>query len=168
MYDAYVLPARQLSKLLDRMPELFRRKPYIVYGKPEALEAAFRAGCSDFLKEAWTPAEMYIRLRRLIPENEIDLGFGKMTFSDFSVSIDDRKEKLNRQEYLLLRCLCRNRGTVVPREVLFYELWGSEGGNSRVVDMHVVNLRKKLRRLVRNEKSDAIIYTVRGSGYSIP
>jgi two-component system response regulator VanR len=91
-----------------------------------------------------------------------------MTFSDFSVSIDDRKEKLNRQEYLLLRCLCRNRGTVVPREVLFYELWGSEGGNSRVVDMHVVNLRKKLRRLVRNEKSDAIIYTVRGSGYSIP
>ncbi len=168
MYDAYVLPAMRLSKLLEEKPQLFKRKPFIVYGREEDLETAFRAGCGDFLKEPWSPVEMHIRLRRLVPENEIDLGFGKLFFSNFCLSLGSRKEELNRQEFLLFRCLCRNRGNVVPREVLFYELWGTEGGNSRVVDMHIVNLRKKLKRLVRDKHTGTIIWTVRGNGYSIP
>lgn len=71
---------------------------------------------------------------------------------------------LSLQEARILRLLLHQRGEPVPREALFYAVWGRPPtGESRVVDVHVSNLRGKLRRLF--PESRGCLRSVRGVGY---
>ena len=49
-------------------------------------------------------------------------------------------------------------------------IWGKEGGKSRVVDVHVASLRKKLSSLAppSARNTEKLIQTIRGEGYLIP
>ena len=73
------------------------------------------------------------------------------------------------QEGKILNLLLRHSGTVVPREALYYGIWGRTGAGSRVVDMHVSKLRSKLESLQRDlpESNRVKIATVHGEGYYI-
>jgi DNA-binding response OmpR family regulator len=74
---------------------------------------------------------------------------------------------LGTQEQTILRLLAANRGEPVSREVLYYGIWGKPAlERSRVVDMHVASLRRKLRGLFG--ASTDHIRTVRGVGYLMP
>jgi DNA-binding response OmpR family regulator len=70
------------------------------------------------------------------------------------------------QEQSILRLLSANAGEPVSREALYYGIWGRPAAEeSRVVDMHIASLRRKLRRLF--PESGACIRSVRGVGYLI-
>jgi DNA-binding response OmpR family regulator len=77
----------------------------------------------------------------------------------------DRAE-LSEREREVLRYLALNRGRPVSREELLQRVWKIEGRvmETRTVDMHVANLRSKLR-----DDADAprLIVTVRGKGYQL-
>ena len=57
------------------------------------------------------------------------------------------------EEYTILKKLLDNRGNQVPREALIFALWGKYKKNSRIVDMHITNLRKKIEILKKHDKS---------------
>jgi len=89
-----------------------------------------------------------------------------------SIQLDDARHRvflegsevdMTHREYELLKYLMRNRGVAFSRDDLLNRVWGYEYvGETRTVDVHIRQLRKKL------EKDDAhpeYIETVRGRGY---
>ena len=74
----------------------------------------------------------------------------------------DQEVKLALKEFELLCLLLRNNGMVLTRDALLNQIWGySFDGESRTVDVHIRNLRKKL------GDAGACIETVKGIGYKI-
>ncbi len=80
-----------------------------------------------------------------------------------SVSIDGEPVALSKKEFELLCLLAENRGRVFSREVLLEKIWGYEYyGETRTVDVHIRNLRKKIE---RDSEHPNYVITVRGYGY---
>ncbi|MCL0059950.1 response regulator transcription factor, partial [Dehalococcoidia bacterium] len=70
---------------------------------------------------------------------------------------------LTPKELQLLVFLARNRGHVFSRDHLLDEVWGDDyAGNPRVVDYHILSLRRK----IEDDPSCPVhLVTVRGTGY---
>ena len=68
------------------------------------------------------------------------------------------------KEYNLLHLLCNNAEKVQEREDIFNEVWGESFiGETRTLDIHIKELRKKL----YEAESKAVIKTIRGVGYML-
>ncbi|MGG6314181.1 response regulator transcription factor [Paenibacillus macerans] len=82
-----------------------------------------------------------------------------------SVYRSGAKIELTKTEYELLIKLLEQEGTVLSREELLAEVWGTSFlGGSNVVDVHIKSLRKKLG---DNAANPTYITTVRGVGYRL-
>ena len=67
---------------------------------------------------------------------------------------------LPRKEFELLRLLSLKPGVVHSRNEIFEKIWGASESNERTVDVHIVNIRKKI--------GSEIIKTIKGVGYKMP
>ena len=141
--------------------------PVLGYGPPEELSTAWSGGCADFLKNPWTVTELHFRIDRLILRTGGRLACGQIELKDTEIICGDIHRDLSAPERKILSTLLLYSGISVPREALYYRIWGATGGGSRVVDMHVSNLRSKLKELQRGlpPEERAEIITVRGEGY---
>lgn len=138
----------------------------LAYGEAQLLAGCFSAGCDDYLKEPWTPAELEWRLRKLQTRRPRRFSFSWGTFELHGLEILTSRGQcsLSHQEARVLSLLLRGGGEAVPREALYYAIWGKPPeGNSRVVDVHVSNLRRKLLRLY--PQSAGCLRSVRRVGY---
>ena len=67
------------------------------------------------------------------------------------------------KEFELLYVLAKHRTRVFSREALLDKIWGYEyAGETRTVDVHIRNLRKKIE---EDDNKPKYIKTVRGIGY---
>ncbi|CAM2924302.1 winged helix-turn-helix domain-containing protein [Paenibacillus sediminis] len=84
----------------------------------------------------------------------------KMTVHQNQAPVD-----LTKTEYELLLKLIDGKGSVISREMMMNDIWGTHFlGGSNVVDVHVKSLRKKLG---DSPTSPKYIVTVRGVGYRL-
>ena len=65
-------------------------------------------------------------------------------------------------EFAILAALLRNRGQVLSKRQLLTELWGVDGHDVNLVEVHVSALRRKL-----ESHGPRLIHTVRGAGYVV-
>lgn len=140
----------------------------IAFGPMELLVGCYLAGCDDFLKEPWSPEELEWRLRKLVKRKTLNFAFpwGSFEIRGLELHTPTGSCLLCGQEQRILRMLVTNRGEPVSREALYYGIWGKPASaKSRVVDVHISSLRKKLLRLF--SESDGCIRSVRGVGYLI-
>src|SRR5262249_12892020 len=81
------------------------------------------------------------------------------------VLVDEAEVSLTRLEYGLLAALAEPPGWVYSRDHLLLEVWGIDAGTieTRLVDQHVTNLRRKL----AAAGADGLVHTVRGLGYRL-
>jgi DNA-binding response OmpR family regulator len=81
------------------------------------------------------------------------------------VLVDGAEVALTRLEFGLLAALAEHPGWVYSRDHLLLEVWGIDAGTieTRLVDQHVTNLRRKL----AAAGADGVVRTVRGLGYSL-
>ncbi len=85
---------------------------------------------------------------------EIDRRTRRVTVGGLPVSCTPK-------EYAILELLARDPGALVTRQTLIEELWGASWyGTTKMIDVHIAALRKKL------EDPD-VIETVRGVGYRL-
>jgi DNA-binding response OmpR family regulator len=128
--------------------------------------AGLEVGADDYVPKPFSPRELAARvkavLRRAEPQAEaslIVLGPIVLDAAARETRVDGREVELTAKEFDLLRHLMENPGVVLSREVLLDRVWGiTYPGETRTVDVHVGQLRKKL------GLPDAI-RTVRGAGY---
>jgi len=93
-------------------------------------------------------------------ENQILYRQLMMDLQGMEVFENGVKLELTHKEFEILKLLLTHQNQVFTREVLLEKLWGYDYfGNSKVVNVHVQNLRKKL--------AADYIETVRGVGYKI-
>ena len=170
-FDAAVLPAsRLLDPIFPRTETIHRFQAagcsLICFGSADLLPGCFLAGCNDYLKEPWSPEELAWRVRRLRIDREAGFCFswGRISVKNLQLGSSTGSCSLCAQEQSILRMLAANAGQAVSREALFYGIWGRPASEkSRVVDVHIASLRKKLHRLF--PQSGTIVRSVRGVGY---
>lgn len=138
----------------------------LAWGPAHLLPGCYLAGCDDYLKDPWTLEELEWRLRRLVPDPHRRYVFGWGSFRLEPLRLRGARGgcSLSWPEMRVLRLLADHQAQVVPREALYYAIWGRDAaGKSRVADVHVSRLRRKL--LAMFPASAGALRAVRGQGY---
>ncbi|HET7839474.1 MAG TPA: winged helix-turn-helix domain-containing protein [Rectinemataceae bacterium] len=159
--EVLVIPAESFLAL---GAEARRRQASIAYGPAGLMGACFEAGCVDYLRDPWPLEELAARLGR-IERPRFRLGTALVELRGSLLSTDAAEVSLSESERRLLRVLYLNRGRPVPREALRSALGGCFGASSRLPDVHIASIRKKLEALVPGASS--CLRACRGLGYRL-
>jgi len=130
--------------------------------------AGLEAGADDYVWKPFSPRELAARVKAILrraPEAAAKSG-GTLAVGDVQldhasrlVSVDGEQVRLASREFALLAALLAHPNVVLSRDRLLEAAWGGEfPGGTRTVDVHVAQLRRKLKR-------PRLIETVRGVGY---
>jgi len=129
-------------------------------------------GADDYLGKPFSPRELVARIRAMLrrpraadPGSEPIRRFGDLQIDPAAreVQLNGKMLDLTRTEFDLLEVLSTHPGRVFTRRLLLEEVWGGDWfGDDHVVEVHVANLRHKLK---DDPQASRYIRTVRGVGY---
>jgi DNA-binding response OmpR family regulator len=126
-------------------------------------------GADDYITKPFSPRELRARIKAVlrrtsVPDTEFfRFGDNEVDFGRCEVRRDGKAIDLSALEFKLLTVFVRNRGRVLTRDRLLDAAWGSGVSlNDRVVDNHIVNLRRKLE---PEPATPRHFLNVRGLGY---
>ncbi len=126
-------------------------------------------GADDYVTKPFSPPELRARikavLRRTSGEEEPVYRFGdaEVDFARCELRRDGKTVEITSLEFKLLTAFIRNRGRVLSRQRLLDEVWGPGTFiTDRVVDNHIVTLRKKIE---PEPHTPQYLINVRGLGY---
>jgi DNA-binding response OmpR family regulator len=153
-----------------------RRTPILMLtarGAENDVLEGFAAGADDYLVKPFSPKVLVARVKAILRrfaggaegegEGPVVAGAISIDPKAHRVTVEGREVELTTTEFDLLRVLAEHPGWVYSREDLLETVWGySFVGDSRLVDVHIANLRKK----IGDDPADPqFIRTVRGVGY---
>jgi DNA-binding response OmpR family regulator len=129
--------------------------------------AGLELGADDYVAKPFSPRELAARVKAVLRRagaagTAADITvFGPLTISGAAreARLDGVEIELTQREFDLLEYLVRHTGQVVTRDQLLESVWGFlSPGETRTIEVHVAQLRKKL-------GDHELIRTVRGVGY---
>ena len=129
-------------------------------------------GADDYITKPFSMKELNARIKAVLRRNN-NLS-GEEVLSVYNLKINEDKHTVlinNREitfalkEYDLLKMLLRNKNKVLSRNEILDKVWGYDYfGETRTVDVHIRNIRKKINEI---DPDHDYIETVRGVGYRI-
>jgi DNA-binding response OmpR family regulator len=151
------VPVMLVTSLEDEVDQLVGYRlgavDYVVKPvSPKVLAAKVKSFSSQVEARATVPART--ACGRLVIEHEAHRAL-----------VDGSEVSLTRREFDLLAALAQHPGWIYSRDHLLLEVWGidAERIETRLVDQHVANLRRKL----AAAGADGIVQTARGVGYRL-
>jgi len=131
-------------------------------------------GADDYVTKPFSSAELVSRIRSLMRRRAIDLGDQRQAQSAGGVVLDIARHRaevdgatvqLTPTEFRLVSLLASDPERVFTREEIMRHLWQSAFvGDTRNVDVHVRNVRRKIE---RDPPQPERLVTVRGVGYQL-
>jgi len=130
-------------------------------------------GADDYVTKPFSPRELAARIKAVLrrtPSESLERGPEQVTYGDFqmdfrryTLTVAGQPVDLTPTEFRLLGALVREAGQVLSREQLIEKVLGSDfDGFDRTVDVHILNLRRKLG---DDPSHPRYIKTVYGAGY---
>lgn len=156
----------QIRKANEAIPVLF----VTGYTNAQHVLDGYRLNMDNFIKKPFIPEELNAHIQAVLKRSRIlsnTINTDTIYLGDYVFDIDrqclqhkDIKQKLSARETKILYKLYKNGGTVVKREELLKELWGtSDFFTSRSLDVYINSLRKCL-----SLDPKINIETIRGKG----
>jgi len=128
----------------------------------------FNLGADDYVEKPFGILELVARIKSKLknqapPQNTVlaykDIIINK---SKHTISVSNIDLKLTLKEYNFLTLLVENPERAISREEILDKVWGDDFmGETRTIDIHIKEIRKKL----SANSSQVIIETIRGMGY---
>ncbi|RTI04077.1 DNA-binding response regulator [Thermus scotoductus] len=145
--------------------------PILVLTAQDAVErkvGLLSDGADDYLVKPFHPAELLARIQVQLRHKEgsevLSVGRLELYPKRRQVFFGETEVRLSPKEFELLHLLMSRPGRVFPRQEIEEKVWGkSLGRDSNVLDVHVANLRAKL----REAGAYGYLRTVRGLGYAV-
>ena len=133
--------------------------------------AGLTAGADDYHPKPFSPAELVLRVERILERSEPAAVKGPIHHGDLVVDRDRHEVRVGNElvgltaiEFRLLVALLEADGRVLTRDQLLDAVYGQDeaGILDRTVDVHIGRLRDKLG---DNAEQPRYVATVRGAGY---
>lgn len=159
---------RRLRRDGDDVPVVF----LTARDDPSDLATGFTRGGDDYVRKPFSLEELNFRIQAVLRRARnrgapagavLSCGPVKMDVDAHRVWRDGEEVTLSPTEFRLLRYLLLNQGRVLSKAQILDHVWQYDfGGDGAVVETYISYLRKKL-----DSRSEKLIHTVRGFGYTI-
>lgn len=109
-----------------------------------------RGGAEDYIVKPFEILELMVRMEKVLERtnrlsNVIQILNMEINFAEHTVRQDGKEIPLKPMEFELLAVLAKNKNIAISRENLLRMVWGTDYvGETRTVDVHIGQLRKKL------------------------
>lgn len=163
----------EVCKVLRKDPKTSGIPIIMVTAKAEEIDKiiGLELGADDYLAKPFSPRELIARIKAIYRRSQgmpkksaLKVGTLLMDTAKHVVTLKGKSIDLTSKEFNLLKSLLEADGRVLSREHLLNDVWGYDQSveiETRTVDMHIGQLRKKL-------KSEASrILTVKNEGYRV-
>lgn len=171
-----ILPGHSGFEILKAAREARPTLPVIVLtarGEEADRVRGLSLGADDYVVKPFSVRELLARVEAVLrrsPErpngvSKIPLPHGTADLARSEVRYDNGKRcELSEREVEVLRYLAGNAGRAISRDELLLRVWrlNPKRMETRTIDMHIANLREKLR---DNSDDPKVLLTVRGKGY---
>lgn len=128
------------------------------------------AGADLYLRKPISNRELIAQVKALFghfkedksEEELLDFGDISLNLKQYKLTIKGNEIPLTKMEFDLLKFFVVNKTQALSRDTILNSIWGfNYDGTTRIVDVHVYNLKKKL------QGSSCYFKPVRGVGYSL-
>ena len=135
-----------IQKMSENIPVIFLTARGAVQDRIKGL----KLGADDYIVKPFDMMEMQARVESVLRRtNKADISFElggvKVDLAGRQVFFNGDLIDFAPQEFLLIETLIKNRNIALSRDKLLEIAWGYDyGGDTRTVDVHIHNIRKKL------------------------
>lgn len=160
-----------MVRIIRNNPKTFKTRIIFLTGRNTESDrlTGFAIGCDDYITKPFSITELLARIKAVVKMEEIPEGVDSMkiqhetlvmNLKNKKVSVDNIAVNLTKNEFEILRLFLENRNQLFSRKEILARVWKNEQGLiSRIIDVNITRLRKKIGQYGKN------ITTRLGYGY---